>query len=113
MKSLEILCASSMLCLLALAGCSKTNVAAEITTNGYSKTISAATSADVVQISPAQQTQAGIRTATVESHTVPQSLTVTGKVAMDEQETAHIGALADGIVETVSVLPGDTVRAGQ
>lgn len=113
MKSLQTLCAFSMLCLLALAGCSKTNVAAAMATNGHSTAISVAANADVVQISSAQQTQAGIRTAAVESHAVPQSLTVTGKVVMDERQTAHIGALADGIVETVSVLPGDTVRGGQ
>ncbi len=112
MKSLQTLCAFSMLCLLALVGCSKTNVAAETAANGRSKAISVAAS-DAVQISSAQQTQAGIRTAAVETHAVPQSLTVTGKVVMNEQQTAHIGALADGIVEAVSVLPGDTVRAGQ
>jgi cobalt-zinc-cadmium efflux system membrane fusion protein len=113
MKLLETFYAFSMLCLLALTGCSKTNVAAETATNRHSAPISAAANADAVQISSAQQTQAGIRTAAVETHTVPQSLTVTGKVVMDERQTAHIGALADGIVETVSVLPGDIVRAGQ
>lgn len=113
MKLLQTLCVFSVPCLLALIGCSKTNVAAEIATNGHSNTISVAASGDVVQISPAQQTQAGIRTAVVETRVVPQSLTVTGKVIMNEQQTAHIGTLADGIVETVSVLPGDTVRAGQ
>jgi len=109
MKLIETFYVFSMLCLLALAGCSKTNVAAETAINGHSAPISA----DAVQISSAQQTQAGIRTAAVETRAVPQSLTVTGKVVMDERQTAHIGALADGIVETVSVLPGDTVRAGQ
>jgi multidrug efflux pump subunit AcrA (membrane-fusion protein) len=113
MKSLQTLCAFSMPCLLALAGCSKTNVATEVATNGHGKAVSVAASGDVVRISSAQQTQAGIRTAAVETHAVPQSLTVTGKVVMDERQTAHIGALADGIVDTVSVLPGDIVRAGQ
>ena len=32
---------------------------------------------------------------------------------MDERATEHIGALADGRIVNVAVLPGDTVRAGQ
>lgn len=113
MKSVQILCVFCMLCLLASAGCSKTTVAAETATHGPSAPISAAADPDAVQISSAQQTEAGIRTAAVETRAVPQSLTVTGKVVMDERQTTHIGSLTDGIVETVSVLPGDTVRAGQ
>jgi RND family efflux transporter MFP subunit len=68
---------------------------------------------DTVELTVEQQRQAGVRTASVETRSAPQSLIVTGKVSMDEQHTAHIGALADGIVENVYVLPGDNVRAGQ
>lgn len=68
---------------------------------------------DTVELTVEQQTEAGVRTVSVETRSAPQSLIVTGKVSMDEQHTAHIGALADGIVESVFVLPGNSVRAGQ
>lgn len=70
-------------------------------------------STDIVELTVEQQAQAGVKIASVETRSAPQALVVTGKVTVDEQHTAHIGALADGIVETVSVLPGDKVRAGQ
>lgn len=66
-----------------------------------------------VRIDPADLQRAGIRVAPVEVRQMPQQLSVAGQVAMDERHTAHIGARADGVVERVLVLPGDTVRAGQ
>lgn len=66
-----------------------------------------------VRIDPANLQRAGIRVAGVEVRRMPQRLSVAGQVAMDERHTEHIGARADGVVERVLVLPGDTVRAGQ
>lgn len=68
---------------------------------------------DTVKIDPADQDKAGIRIAPVQVRRVPQQLMVAGQVAMDERHTEHLGARADGVVERVLVLPGDTVRAGQ
>lgn len=66
-----------------------------------------------VKIAAADQGKAGIRVAPVEVRSVPRELTVAGQVAVDEKHTDHIGVYADGQVERVLVLPGDTVRAGQ
>lgn len=70
-------------------------------------------SADVVKIGADDQTRAGIQVAAVLVKSMPQVMTVVGQVAMDEKRTNHIGALADGRVESVLVLPGDAVHRGQ
>ncbi|HEU4635265.1 MAG TPA: efflux RND transporter periplasmic adaptor subunit, partial [Edaphobacter sp.] len=72
-----------------------------------------AVSADVVKISTEDQRKAGIAVSPVVVKSMPQVMTVVGQVAMDEKRTNHIGALADGRVESVSVLPGDVVHRGQ
>ncbi len=68
---------------------------------------------DSVKIDPANLSKAGIRISQVQVRTVPRELTVAGQVMMDEKHTDHIGALAEGLIEKVMVLPGDNVRAGQ
>ncbi len=68
---------------------------------------------DTVTLTPEQQQQAGIRIAEVDVQPVARSLDVNGQVGMDEQHTAHIGALADGRITSVYVLPGANVRRGQ
>jgi len=68
---------------------------------------------DSVMIPAANQARAGIKVAPVIVKSVPRVLTVSGQVAMDEKHTNHIGALADGRVESVLVLPGDKVRSEQ
>ncbi len=73
----------------------------------------AAVPVGTVRIEPADQGRAGIRIAPAMMRQVPQTLRVAGQVVMDEGLTEHLGARADGVVERVSVLPGDTVRAGQ
>jgi multidrug efflux pump subunit AcrA (membrane-fusion protein) len=70
-------------------------------------------SADTVKIAEADQKRAGIQIAAVVTKSMPRTLAASGQVAMDEKHTNHIGALADGRVESVLVLPGDTVRRGQ
>lgn len=70
-------------------------------------------SADTVKIETQDQQKAGILLAMVETRTMPRYLSVAGQVTMDEQHTSHIGAVADGRVESVSVLPGAIVHRGQ
>ncbi len=65
-----------------------------------------------VKIATEDQGKAGIRVATVEVRTMPRLLTVSGQVAMDEQHTSHIGAIADGRITAVYVLPGAVVHRG-
>jgi len=66
-----------------------------------------------VKILPEDLGKAGIHIADVEVRSVPRQLTVAGQVVMDEKHTDHIGVLADGQIERVLVLPGDSVHAGQ
>jgi multidrug efflux pump subunit AcrA (membrane-fusion protein) len=68
---------------------------------------------DTVRISREDQPRAGIQIAAVTVQRMPRTLMTAGQVAMDERRTNHIGALADGRIERVYVLPGDAVRAGQ
>ena len=65
-----------------------------------------------VKIEPQDQQKAGITLAPVDVRTMPQLLTVAGQVTMDEQHTSHIGAIADGRITAVYVLPGAIVRRG-
>ncbi len=82
-------------------------------TSGKSNDDKGSTPTDVVKIAPADQAKAGIRIAPVQVRQVARQLSVAGQVAMDERHTDHIGVLADGLIERVFVLPGDSVRAGQ
>ncbi len=68
---------------------------------------------DTVTLTPEQQQLAGIRIAEVDVQPVARSIDVAGQVVMDEQHTAHIGAIADGRITGVYVLPGANVRRGQ
>ena len=65
-----------------------------------------------VKIEPQDQQKAGIVITPVDVRTMPQLLTVAGQVVMDEQHTSHIGAIADGRITAVYVLPGAMVRRG-
>lgn len=65
-----------------------------------------------VKIERQNQSKAGISIAAVEVRTMPRVLTVTGQVAMNDQQTSHIGALASGRVTAVYVTPGTPVRRG-
>ena len=68
---------------------------------------------DTVKIAPGDQGNSGIAVAPVEVRRMPQTLNVAGQVALDERHTDHIGAIADGRIERVFVLPGDPVHTGQ
>jgi cobalt-zinc-cadmium efflux system membrane fusion protein len=65
-----------------------------------------------VKIALQDQSKAGIQVALVEVRSMPQLLTVTGQVMMDEQHTSHLGTIADGRITSVYVLPGATVKRG-
>jgi membrane fusion protein, heavy metal efflux system len=120
-----------ILVLLALAGlssCSNEGSASKVDTsnadNGASQSRNTphagpdgsakgpAHSGDTVQIALADQQRVGITVVPVEVRTVPRTLSVAGQVQMDEQHTSHIGAIADGIITSVDVLPGTVVRKG-
>lgn len=73
----------------------------------------AAVPVDAVNIPQANQARVGIVLAPVTVRVMPQTITVPAQVGMDEKHTQHIGALADGRIDSVNVLPGDTVRRGQ
>ncbi len=68
---------------------------------------------DTVKIAREDQPRAGIQVVAVSVRTMPRTLNVSGQVAMNDRNTQHIGALADGRIESVFVLPGDAVRRGQ
>ncbi len=70
-------------------------------------------STGTVTIALEDQKRASIQVMQATVKSMPQTLTVSGQVAMDERRTNHIGALADGRVENVYALPGDNVRSGQ
>ena len=73
----------------------------------------ASTPTDVVKIAREDQAKAGIQVAAVQVRSMPRTLEVAGQVAMDDRHTDHIGAITDGRIEQVYVLPGDQVRRGQ
>jgi len=79
--------------------------------SGSSKNGSVPTGA--VKIERQSQSRAGILVAAVTVKVMPRTISVAAQVAMDEKHTEHIGALADGRIQTVSVLPGDAVHRGQ
>ena len=85
---------------------STSHVGSEISATGP------AHSSDSVQIALADQQRVGIMVAPVEVRSVPRILSVAGQVQMDDQHTSHIGAVADGIITSVNVLPGTVVRRG-
>ena len=68
---------------------------------------------DVVKIPLQDQQRAGIQTAYVLVQRAPQTLSVAGQVAMDEQHTSHLGTIADGRITAVTVLPGAPIHRGQ
>jgi membrane fusion protein, heavy metal efflux system len=70
-------------------------------------------SRDMVNISTEDQRRVGIQVQPVVAQQVPRALSVTGQVEMDEQQTSHVGTIADGRITTVNVLPGAVVRRGQ
>jgi cobalt-zinc-cadmium efflux system membrane fusion protein len=68
---------------------------------------------DIVKIPMEDQRRAGVQTDYILVQRVPRSLSVVGQVAMDEQNTSHLGIISDGRIIAVNVLPGAVVHRGQ
>jgi multidrug efflux pump subunit AcrA (membrane-fusion protein) len=71
-----------------------------------------AQSNDVVKVSEEAQRHVGIQVQAIETQQVARVLSVAGQVQMDEQDTSHVGMIADGRITSVDVLPGTAVRRG-
>lgn len=68
---------------------------------------------DTVKIAPEDQGRAGIQVAPVTVRAMAQTFSVPGEVALNDRSTHHMGALANGRIVSVAVLPGDPVHRGQ
>ena len=62
---------------------------------------------------PAQQAEAMIETAPVTPTEQPERLRVSGRIALPDTRTWHVGVRTDGLVSSVAVSAGDLVRKGQ
>jgi RND family efflux transporter MFP subunit len=65
-----------------------------------------------VTINGAAQKKAGIQVAQLQSAEVPEYLTASGQIVMNEERTAHIGTYTDGRVTELKANIGDVVRRG-
>ena len=68
--------------------------------------------ADTVEISADAAAKSGITVATAGSGTVRETVTLTGRIALNRKTTAQIRARFAGIVREVKHSQGDTVKAG-
>lgn len=91
---------------------SKSGAGGSSDTSGGAGKKAASDSPDTVKIEQADQQRGGISVAPVEVRSMPQLLTVAGQVQMDEAHTSHVGAIADGPITAVYVLPGAIVKRG-
>lgn len=66
-----------------------------------------------VLLSAAEQRDAGLEVRPVEVRSLPETLHVTGRLALNENHTWRVGAVTDGRILEVSANPGDIVGAGQ
>jgi cobalt-zinc-cadmium efflux system membrane fusion protein len=57
--------------------------------------------------------QARLRLATANQRSLPQTVTANGRLAMNENRTWRVGAVTDGRVIRVNVLPGDRITKDQ
>lgn len=65
-----------------------------------------------VTINGASQEKAGIKVASVQLRGVPEYLTASGQIVMNEERTSHIGTYTDGRVTEIHANIGDPVRRG-
>lgn len=68
---------------------------------------------DLLTLTEAQQSRAGIRVASLAAAEVAVPVSVPAEVHPPDTARAVIGSIVEGRVERVLVLPGDAVRAGQ
>lgn len=72
---------------------------------------SSSTQTQVTIDGPAQQ-RAGIQVAEIQAHEIPEYLTASGQIVMNEERTAHLGTYTDGRVTELHANVGDSVRKG-
>jgi cobalt-zinc-cadmium efflux system membrane fusion protein len=75
-----------------------------------------APSSDALQevvLAPAEQQRASLQVETVQLRSVPQVLSATGRIALNENRSWRVGAVTDGRIVSVLANPGDRVKAGQ
>lgn len=72
-----------------------------------------APAADVVTLDDAARSRAGIEVVAVKPVAMRDRITVNGVVALDDQLTARVGAIAEGVVADALVGVGDVVKRGQ
>ena len=72
-----------------------------------------ATAPGAVELSEAAQRNGGVTIAAAETAVLPATIEVTGAVAPDEKQLAHIRPIARGLIEDVTVSLGSRVEAGQ
>jgi multidrug efflux pump subunit AcrA (membrane-fusion protein) len=99
-----------VLSVLAVVGCSKQPPA---NTEAPSKKEEAKPSAGLVTLDADAQKQAGVVVAALEPRVVSESISANGQITVNEDQTWHVGAVADGKVTQTLVKVGDFVRAGQ
>jgi len=66
-----------------------------------------------IELSAEQITAAGIQLAEAQAHTISLGLPFPGEVRFDEDRTAHVVPRVPGVVESVAVNLGQTVKKGQ
>lgn len=69
--------------------------------------------ANEVVLDAKMQAQARLRVAEVMQRSMPQTVVANGRLAMNENTTWHVGAVTDGRVIRVHVVPGDRVKQDQ
>lgn len=67
----------------------------------------------MVRFDASRQAAANIKTATVEAVESQETITVTGKLAVDEDRLAHVYSMVDGVLREAPVKLGQDVKAGQ
>lgn len=76
-------------------------------------TAETATSPAIVHFDASRQAAANIRTATVEAVESQETITVTGKLAVDDDRLAHVYSQVEGVLREAPVKLGQDVKAGQ
>lgn len=69
--------------------------------------------ANMVQLSPAEQKNAGITDFVLELRRLPVELSASGRITLDENRTWRVGAVTDGRIAQVLANVGDRVHSGQ
>lgn len=118
-RAVQIIAAAAILAAGAWAGrawearrAAKTAVS-EVTAETPASTPESTTSPTTVRFDASRQAAADIKTATVEAVESQETITVTGKLAVDEDRLAHVYSMVDGVLREAPVTLGQDVKAGQ